>query len=194
MLASMIYYKVEGITDEQIDINNYMYRKVNVTLPKEVPMELFISERDMNKVVVGKYYMTRRAFLTSMNTSKNTTTSFNFRVDSFEEITKEIYYEQFETVVEFHARIHKRQWDSLKNTGPMLVPTFKTTVSVRNEYKDEFNVVLIGFYSKATLLRNISNICYADIKGTISKPKNSKYACAIISKEVKVKKEVSINA
>lgn len=190
MLASKIHFKVEHITEETVDINGYEYTKVEVTLPKDLPMSVLIGLRCLPRIKEGNYYFADRAYLTSKNLGKNAVSPFTFRVDYVSDSIESDYNMQRETTVNVNCKYKRRTWNDVRPAGPMLVPTFSTKMQVQNESKDMFYVLILGFHGRAILLSNLSKSCYVDITGTLSAPRTPGKPCAIIVKNIVVRKEL----
>ena len=191
MLSSELYYKIDKIDGTCISINGYKYFKVNATIPDNIQMVLLISDKCKNNVEEGKYYFSKRAYLTSLEEdNKDNINKFVFRIDYMSNCSKEEFNTKKESVVTFNARINKRKHNMIKNLGPMCIPTFSVKATLKNEMGNPFHVLIIGFHSRAKMLNDLVNVCYVDITGCISSPRKSGLTCAIVVKDIIFRKEV----
>jgi hypothetical protein len=191
MLSSELHYKIINIGSENISINGFNYLRVNVLLPGDIPMAIYIGEKHMSYIKIDEYFFTKRAYLTSSYVEGDNKGGFSFRIDFVSESSKKDFDDQNgETVVNFNARIGKKPRDVIKYLGPMRIPTYSIRAALKNEVGEMFHVLVVGFHSKAKVLDNLCTVCYVDITGSISAPKKSDKPCAIVLKEYTLRKEV----
>lgn len=191
MLSSELHYKVESIDDSTVLINNYKYLKVQAVIPDNIPMTLLISEKCKKNIEPGKHYYSKRAYLTSVDMEDDSNNNkFVFRIDYMSDSSKEEFDSKDESVVVFNARINKRKHNVIKNLGPMCIPTFSVKATLKNEMGNPFHVLVVGFHSKAKMLDDLVNICYVDIIGCVSGPRKPGLPCAIVVKDIILRKGV----
>lgn len=190
MLSSELYYKVNEVHENKVSINGFDYVPVEVTIPGNIDMIVYISDKRTKYIEVGKYYYAKRAYMTSKYVEEKEKENFSFRIDYITESNKEDFELQEDTIVTFNARIGKKSRNVLKFLGPMRIPTYSTRATLKNEVGNTFHILAVGYHSKAKLLNNLCKVCYVDIKGSISAPRKIGMPCAVVVKEVIIRKEV----
>lgn len=189
MLSSNLYYRVESITDEIVDINSYMFTKVMITVPRNISIPAYVESNIVSTLKPGGYYFTERAYMTGIGGVSPMTRELSFRIDYTEEITKEVYNAIRETVVRVNGIVKNGPKNYIKYTGPMRVPILVTTIAVRNESKQTFHLMLVGFHNKAEKLISLGKSYYADIVGKLYS-KNPEKPCSLIVCDIIFRKEV----
>jgi hypothetical protein len=193
MLSSDIYYKIISIDgDKIVDVNGYDYIRVKALIPKGIEIYMLFSIKTLDMLKEETCYYSEKAYLTSLVKEKKISKEFGFRIDV---ITKEIDINCFNSLNEsdtkFNAKIIKKDFNVIKNLGPMNIPTCSVKAIIKNELNSYFSVLVVGFHSKAKMLSDLSDICYVDIIGSISGPRNQGMPHAIIVKDIILQKEVS---
>lgn len=190
MLANELYYKVEKILDDKIDINGYQFTKTLISVPGNIKLPCYINEKAMEDLVEGNYYYSKKAYLTGMGNTKPKEREISFRVDFKFDSSEEEFLKQKETVVKFNGLIRNGSNNILKKLGPMLVPTFVTTCILKNELRETFYLMVVGFHNRAKSLSEIGVACYVDITGVLSIGKPNK-PCSVIVRDIILRKEVA---
>lgn len=192
MLSSEIYYKVKSIHKHSIDMNGYKYIPVSIILPGKIESMAYVSRNRLIHLKEGKTYKAQKAYLTSNYGGVAFSEDFAFRIDYVEEVPKEEYNSQEETKVTFNAKLGKTSNNILKFLGPMKIPTFSVRATLKNEDSKPFNLLAVGYHSRAKLLNSLCNVCYVDIDGIISAPRKPGMTCAIVVQDIILRKEVEL--
>lgn len=190
MLANELYYKVENILDEKIDINGYEFTKTMISIPGNITIPCYINEKAMPNLKEGNYYYSKKAYLTGLGGNKPKERELSFRIDYKYDSTEEDFYSKKETVVKFNGLVRNGDNNILKKLGPMMVPTFVTTCILKNELRDTFYLMVVGFHNKAKTLSELGVACYVDITGVLSIGKPDK-PCSVIVRDIICRKEVA---
>lgn len=183
MLSNELYYRVDKISGEKVDINGYTYTKISITVPKDIKLPAYVSDRVLSNITEGKYFYSKKAYLTGIGGNAPIEREISFRLDYTAECSEVEYTKQKETVVNINCLVRNGKKNVLKFFGPMLVPTTVTTAVVFNEKREIFYVMLVGFHSRAKKLIELGKSYCADIVGNLSL-RNPDKPCSIVVQDI----------
>lgn len=161
MLAFTATVKVVAETSEERVINGYTYNVYSVQAGHTVIYGLFDKRAD---VTVGSCITSDDVYLTNYDMGKSPV-QLALRFGKFHEVEESQVPDALE--VKCNGRYYKPRKDEVRFAGVARRPFFPSTLSIKNEVGNNFNVLLVGIYRQAYALKELPDKCYINCTAKI---------------------------
>lgn len=153
----------EDLHEERI-LNNYRF---NVYKADVAGMRLPVLVSMMSKVKVGDCICAKTVYLTNYEEGIRTPNEFALRLGEFEIVSKDSFIPMKYLDIIVHGKLVKTNKAVPKKVGAEGRLFLACTLCVKNEKKEEFNMLLVSFNEIAEEIDKLSHSTYIDIAGRL---------------------------
>ena len=189
MVRNELTFVYNGLTTKVHTFNTYQYSIANIIISGGVECTAYIPSSMIKRMSVGSVYYSNMVYITAeYNDDNRRSIDVCFRIDRFTESGNINLSKSGRTSVRINVLIEKDRYIKYGVQGPMSTPFVICNAISRREDNTFFKVMLMGFYGKVNLIKNLPNKCFVDVIGYITR-RDANKPCYIVVDDVIIRKE-----